>query len=184
MRLASLLILLAFPGSALAAVTVIGTSPARSCYEAARSPAKPLGGIEHCNTALLTQALTREDEVATHVNRGILRATNGDIAGALRDYDIALRLDPNEPEAWLNKAFAALRTGQIAEAVSYFDSAVAKRTREPAMAHFGRGVAHEQAGNARAAYADYVRARDLAPDWPAPQEELRRFRVERRPAAR
>lgn len=163
--------------AATAAVTVIGSSSARLCYEAARSPHKPPSGIQQCNAAFAGEALTRDDEVATYVNRGILRATRGDVAGALGDYDAALALDPNQPEAWLNKGFAYLRNGDAAGSLPFFDAAVSKQTEEPALAYYGRGIAHEQAGNLRAAYADYVRARDLQPRWEPPQNELRRFKV-------
>lgn len=165
------------PLPASAAVTVIGSSAARACYEAARSPRKSADGIERCNTAFESEALTRQDMVATHVNRGILRISKGDVQGALADYDAALALNPREPEAWLNKAFAYLRNGDARGALPFFDSAVALKTREPAMAHYGRGIAHEEVGNARAAYSDYLRARELTPEWDAPARELSRFRV-------
>lgn len=165
--------------AAPAAVTVIGSSSARMCYEGARSHQQPATALGYCNAALEGEAITRDDEVATYVNRGIIRASAGDVAGALEDYDAALALDRAEPEAWLNKAFAFLRTGNAPGAVPLFDSAIRLNTREPAMAHYGRALAHEEAGNVRAAYADYVRARDLGPKWEAPRQELSRFQVRR-----
>lgn len=167
-----------------AAVTVIGNSPARSCYEAARDSSRAPTAMDNCDFALRNEALDRHDEAATHVNRGVLRAIRGDNAGALADYDAALAIKPDEPEAFLNKAFVFLRNGDAAGAVTLFDAAVARRTREPAMAHYGRGVAYEESGNVKAAYGDYVKARALKPDWDAPQNELRRFRVNKSPAFR
>lgn len=166
--------------SANAAVTTYGSSSARLCYEAARSPSKPAGAITRCDEAFANEGLTRDDRVATHVNRGILRANRKDVTGAMEDYDAALKIDPEEPEAWLNKGFAYLRVADTARALPMFDGAVARGTREPAIAYYGRALAHEEAGNARAAYADYVRARDLAPRWPLPLKELARFRVKPR----
>lgn len=163
--------------SADAAITTYGSSSARLCYEAARSPSKPAGAIERCDEAFANEGLTRDDRVATHVNRGILRANRKDLTGAMADYDAALQLDPNEPEAWLNKGFAYLRASDTARALPMFDAAVARNTREPALAFYGRGLAYEEAGNARAAYADYVRARDLAPKWSLPTRELARFQI-------
>lgn len=182
MRLAALIVLAAAfvaTTSAPAAVTVIGNSQARSCYEAARVPARSRGMIAVCDEALQVQALSRDDEVATYVNRGVLRATHGDVAGAVDDYDAAIALDPTEPEAWLNKGFAYLRRSDPAGALRFFDAAVANSTTEPALAYYGRGIAHEQAGNVRAAYADFVQARDLNPRWALPRDELRRFKIER-----
>ena len=59
---------------AFGAVTAIGNSAARSCYEAAE--ARSMAGpevIRSCDAAL-ADALSHEDQVATLVNRGILKA--------------------------------------------------------------------------------------------------------------
>jgi Flp pilus assembly protein TadD len=115
--------------------------------------------------------------VATYVNRGILRLRRGDLSGAMADFDAATALNPDEPEAYLNRASALLRREEVAGAISQFDTALAKQTRRPAIAHYGRAVAHEEAGNVRAAYNDYLRASQLAPGWDDPRRELSRFRV-------
>lgn len=164
---------------ASAAVMSVGNSYARSCYEAARSSSRSPASVATCNAAFKDSVLTPDDRVATFVNRGILHYLRGDVDDAFRDYDAALALDPEEPEAWLNKAFAYLRIGQGAKALPMFDTAVAKSTGEPALAHFGRAMAYEETGNTRAAYADYVRARELAPKWDLPVRELERFKVTR-----
>lgn len=161
---------------ASAAVTVIGSSSARLCYEAARFGRASPSGLSRCDAAF-DEALSVEDRVATHVNRGIVRATRGDTKGAQTDYDAAIALDPDEAEAWLNKGLLFLRGGRVAASVPLFDAAVIKRTGEPHMAHYGRAVAHEQLGDLRAAYADFRRAAELAPDWAAPRAELARFQV-------
>jgi len=115
--------------------------------------------------------------VATFVNRGILRLRRGDIAGAMADFDEATALNPEEPEAYLNRASALLRREEVVSAIAQFDTAIAKQTRRPALAYYGRAVAHEEAGNVRAAYRDYRRASELAPAWDQPRRELTRFRV-------
>ena len=67
-----------------------------------RTPVATL--MDHCNRALTEEALTPEDRVATYVNRGILHLSAGDVAEADADFDRALALDPDQPDAWLNKA--------------------------------------------------------------------------------
>ena len=168
-------ILLVAPAGA--AVTVIGSSAARICYEAAKSARVSRDGVAHCDAALADGGMTGDDEVATYVNRGILRAIGGDVGGAASDYDAALARDPGEAEAWLNKGFLMLRTEQISAAVPMFDAAIARKTAEPGLAHYGRAVAHELLGDVRAAYADYRRATELAPAWDVPRAELARFQV-------
>ncbi len=163
--------------SALAAVTVIGSSPARQCYLAAREQAQGIAVLPECDLALSGGGtMDRYDTVATHVNRGILRMYAGNVGGAIADYDAAIGIDPDQPEAWLNKGIALMRSGvSTAEALPALDMALAKKTREPALAHYARALAHEDAGHVRAAYADFIKARELAPKWSAPARELRRY---------
>ncbi len=166
---------------AQAAITVIGNSSARMCYEAAETELPPQRlEIEHCDRALNEEGLVPEDVVATHVNRGILRARGGNIAAALADFDRALALDPNEPEAYLNKGLVlTLKANQAGQALPLFTAALEKRTKRPELAYFGRAAAYEELGNVRSAYSDYTRAAAAAPKWEAPRTELSRFSIRR-----
>ena len=165
---------------AAAAVTVIGSSSARSCYLAAESAGIPTNSmLRTCDEALGEEALSHYDLVATYVNRGILKARMGQLDAAIADYDTALRNDPNEPEAYLNKGYALLHLPDAAvQAKPMFDNAIEKKTRRPELAYYGRGVANEMAGEVRAAYYDYRQASMSDPKWRDPKLELARFRVE------
>ncbi len=172
--------LVALPLPAAAGVVVLGAGNARMCYLAAESTVRPrVDDMQRCDDAIAEESADLTRLVSTHVNRGILRLRRGDTAGAMRDFDEATRLDPAEPEAYLNRAGVLLRDEQAASAIAQFDSAIARQTRRPALAHYGRAVAYEEAGNLRAAYNDYRRASQLAPGWEEPRVELTRFRVVR-----
>jgi tetratricopeptide (TPR) repeat protein len=165
---------------AVAAVTVLGSSSARLCFEAAESVVSPTrASLDHCNAALGGEAQSKYDLVATHVNRGILRSRFGDVGGALKDFDSALSLDPNQPEAYLNKGVVLIRENSATAALPLFTIALEKKTRRPALAYYGRGVAHEDLGNLKSAYADYQRAVAEDPKWKAPRSDLARFSVRR-----
>ena len=166
---------------AAAAVTVIGATSARICYEAADARSMPSRtSIERCDEALERDALTQYETVATYVNRGILRLRRGEIDQAIADFDTAIAKDPNEPEAYLNKGMATLRLPhRWEEAMPLFDIAIAKETRRPAFAYFGRAVANEMAGHLKQAYLDYRQASLIEPQWEEPQKELARFTVRR-----
>jgi tetratricopeptide (TPR) repeat protein len=166
------------PAPAMAGVTVLGSSSARLCFLAADSSSLPTNqDLGRCNSALNEEAVTPRDIIATYVNRGIVRLRRGDADGAMRDFDEALRRDPGEAEAYLNRGSALLRRERTDEAVAMYSQALEHNTRRPALAHYGRAMAYELLGNARAAYSDYRRASELDPDWGAPREDLQRFRV-------
>lgn len=170
----------ATPAAAQGSIQSIGASVARSCYLAAESDASPRrDDFRNCDAALAGSLSSADDVVATFVNRGILYLRSGRFDAAITDFNRATALDPDEPEAYLNRASALLRREQVAPAIAQFNAALAKQTRRPALAYYGRGVAHEEAGNVRAAYQDYKRASELAPTWEQPRKELTRFRVVR-----
>jgi tetratricopeptide (TPR) repeat protein len=183
MRMVSCLAALALgvPGAASASSIVIGGGLARSCYEAAELERTSQASLDLCNRALSEEALSYKDRVATYVNRGIVRARSSDWAGALSDYDRAIKLDGAEPEAYLNKASLLLRQEQWARARDMFGLAIERNTKRPELAYFGRAVAAEMAGDLAGAYADYQRASQVAPQWEEPKKELARFTV-RKPA--
>lgn len=168
-------------GGGSATVRVIGSSDARMCYEAAELPGAPRPpDLVRCDDAIRMGGLTHEELAATHVNRGILKIRRGQIEAAIADFDAALAIDPNQPEAYLNKGFALMRREQPGEALSLFTVAIERSTLRPEVAHYGRATAHEALGDARAAYYDYRRASELAPNWQEPLIDLARFRVTRR----
>lgn len=172
---------LALAGPASGAVTVFGTSSARLCYEAAEFGTGNAAGLELCDRALSEDSLIRKERVATFVNRGILKLRGGRVDASIADFEEAMTLDPSEPEAHLNKGMALLRLGgRSDEATALFDAALTHKTRRPALAHYGRAIAHEAAGRVSAAWRDYRQASLLEPEWADPKTELARFTVTRR----
>jgi tetratricopeptide (TPR) repeat protein len=163
--------------AAQAEILTLGVGFARSCYDASQSRIADRTAIETCNLAFTDQALDTHDRVATHVNRGIIFYLSDNLAAANYDFDQAIALDPNEPEAWLNKGLAVLKGGNSEAAVTLFEKALALKTVRPALAYYGRAIANEDRGQIRQAYADLRRAHDLDPRWALPGEELKRYLV-------
>lgn len=160
-----------------ATVQTVGSSFAESCYHAADARDTSRAARDDCDRALSEDALNVYDRAATYVNRGVLSMISGDLVRANHDFDRALAFDPRQPEAWLNKAISQMKSGNGSAALQMADRSIALRTKKPAVAYYIRAVAHEDAGNVKAAYADFKRARDLAPKWSVPVTELARYQV-------
>jgi tetratricopeptide (TPR) repeat protein len=168
----------AIAAPAIASTISVGSGPARICYLATESQNRPSEDqMNQCDLAFKEGGLSNYELVATHVNRGVLHVRRGQIDKGIADFDRAMALDANEPEAYLNKGAALVTAGQPQAALPLFSMALDKNTRKPAIAYYGRGVAYEEMGNVRSAYLDYRRATKADPKWAPPREDLSRFSV-------
>ena len=163
-----------------ASVQTVGGSSATSCYHAAAARDTSSQAMVDCTNAIERETLSHGDQVASFVNRGILRLIHNDFPNAEADLTKAMTLDPSQPEAFLNMGIAHYQQGRVESAAKLFERSLALRTKFPAIAYFGRGLANEDRGDLKSAYADLRRARDLNPGWKAPIEELKRFQVRRK----
>lgn len=173
--------LLLLSGPAVAAVTVIGDTSARLCYESAEARVMPEpSSLARCDVALSEENLSEADRTATLVNRGILRMRMNRFPAAHADFDAAIARDPGQAEAYVNKGMAMIRQGDDWDgAIAQFNTALERRTRRPAVVYFGRAFAYEMKGRVKAAYLDYREANRLEPSWRDPKAELARFTVQR-----
>jgi tetratricopeptide (TPR) repeat protein len=162
------------------AVLTIGGPLSRLCYESALSQDGRGFAVDGCTRALHEEGLLAPDRAATYVNRGILQMVSGHARDADADFDAALALDQNLPDAWLNKGFLRLRQGKGREALPLLQQGIDRGARRQALAYFARGVAYEQMGEFRSAYKDIKRARDMEPRWNLPNEYLSRYVVSSR----
>jgi tetratricopeptide (TPR) repeat protein len=160
-----------------AAVLTLGGPLSRLCYESARLQDDRVSSIDGCTRALQEEALGPSDEAATLVNRGILYMDRRNDAQADADFDAAISQNDRLADAWLNKGFLRLRQGNGREALPLLQKGIDRGARRQALAIFARGVAYEQMGDFKSAYADLKRAHDLDPRWALPTEYLANYRV-------
>jgi len=165
--------------SASASVLTVGGSFAEGCYRFAQSRVGTQEAVSTCDRAFTEQALTSEDQFATYVNRGIVKMHRREFSGAQADFDKAGALNPKRGEPWLNMGVLQFKQGNSRAAIALFDKALELGTGEPEIAYFGRGLAHEDVGDLRSAYADLRRAAELRPNWSQPAQELVRYQVRR-----
>jgi len=169
-------ILVLAASSASAAVVTLGGPLSKNCYDAALARDDRDQAIEGCSRSLDQEALMPHDRAATLVNRGILYMSRRNDAAADADFDTALAMDGHLSDAWLNKGFLRLREGDGRNALPLLQKGIDYGARRQAIAIFARGVAHEQLGEYRLAYADLKRAQELEPGWPLPTEYLASYK--------
>jgi tetratricopeptide (TPR) repeat protein len=181
---AALVLSIAFVTQAVAGDTVIGTSYARQCEEAAERASNGLtvdpAGAGACDQAIEVQALAAHDLAATHVNRGILALIRHRYDAARVDFDEAIALAPNLGGAYSNRGAVLIAKGEPAAGVAAIDIGLSLGTPSPERAYFNRGLGREALGDVKGAYLDYLEAQHLKPDWPEPTQELARFKVTKR----
>jgi len=162
-----------------------GLKPVQECAIAAGklnlSGRQIVHAMAACNAALNSD-LSQIAMAGTLVNRGLLKAAAHDDGAAIADFDAALSHDANLSAGYMSRGAALLRSGRYDAAQADFDHAIALGTADLHVAYFNRGEAEEAAGNTLAAYHDYRRAQELAPDFKPASLELARFQVVRRVA--
>ena len=98
------------------------------------------------------------------VNRGIEKAKNGDLDGAIADFDRAAELDPKNDAPYYNRAQARRLKNDTAGAIADYTKAIELGSTNPA-AYNNRGNARAENKDRDGAIADYTRAIELKPDY-------------------
>ena len=151
----------------------------RPCREAAEAARPTRAQLQRCDRAIRQAGIAPPVRLAMLMNRGIGRLRAQQTALAVADFDLAIRAAPGLAEAWINKGIALSRTaGKADEAVALISHGIGIGARDPARALFARAQAQETAGKLKEAMEDYGAAARADPQWPAPAEELKRFRIE------
>ncbi|HEX8527810.1 tetratricopeptide repeat protein [Allosphingosinicella sp.] len=169
---------LASPADAHTITVMRSNSDAADCFRAAEDDGARRESLQLCDRALADVTLASHDRMATFVNRGILRSRTGDFDGAFADFDSALAIEPNHPDAMINRGITMLAAGRpIDESKAVIEQGLAREPARPWVGYYGRAVANEMAGRDSAAYHDYRRALALRPGWRLASEALARFSV-------
>lgn len=169
--------ILAAPLDSQAAITVLGNNLAQTCWTAALTGSSDRSSLETCSAAL-ESGLNRHDRVGTLVNRGIIKLRRKMYRDARKDFDLALRFDPEVGEAFVNKGGTYLGEKEFVEAIKLINRGLELGTNEPEKAYFNRGIANEKLGRLEAAYLDYRQAYELKPGWDLAEYHMLRFTVE------
>ena len=166
-------------GQSQAATTVLGNGLAGFCSQAAKAGEDDQPSLEVCTLALETESLSRRDRAGTYVNRGVIKMRRQEYVAAHKDFNTAVRLQPDMGEAYVNRGGALVGQKRYMEALLEIDKGLTLAPEEPEKAYYNRALAYEGLDNLKAAYFDYQKAVELKPDWEMPKRELLRFSVAR-----
>jgi tetratricopeptide (TPR) repeat protein len=98
------------------------------------------------------------------VNRGIEKAKNGDLDGAIADFNRAAELNPKDDAPYYNRAQAKRLKNDTAGTIADYTKAIELGSTNPA-AYNNRGNARAENKDRDGAIADYTRAIELKPDY-------------------
>jgi len=135
------------------------------------------GSRDHCDAALRDRTLTKKDRVATLINRGIVFNHQGKYTAALADFEAALALDPSASAAYVNRGNTYFYSRQFDLAIEDYSTSLQMNPRNPHLAHFNRGLVNEVKREEKLAFADFLRANELRPDWEPAQTRVQQYRA-------
>ena len=128
--------------------------------------------------ALAAISLGGQTQAATTVLGNGLAGICSQAAKAGEDNQPALEVC-DMGEAYVNRGGALVGQKRYMEALLEIDKGLALGPEEPEKAYYNRALANEGLDDITAAYFDYRRAVELAPEWDIPKRELLRFSVAR-----
>ncbi len=165
------------PLAANASAFVLGSGLAGVCSRAAIGGLSDNKSLETCSLSLETELLSGRELAGTYVNRGVIELRRKEYGRAQADFDRAVKIAPDMGEAFVNRGAAYIAQRQYATGLAEIDKGLKLGSDEPEKAYYNRALANEGLDDMKAAYFDYLKASELAPDWDAPKKELTRFTV-------
>ncbi len=163
---------------AQAQVTVIGGGIARDCYEAVKfNLGRASDAEELCTRAIQLEALNLSNKAATYTNRGVLRMRQGNYDAALADYAASKKMKPTTGATWLNEGAAYIFKKDFNSALASLEKAIELNSEDLYAAYYNRAIAKENTGDVEGAYYDFVKSKELNPEFPATDRQLARFTV-------
>jgi tetratricopeptide (TPR) repeat protein len=163
---------------AAAQVTVIGGGIARDCYDAVKyGQTQPAQAEEICTRAIQLEALNISNKAATYTNRGVLRMRQGKYDAALADYATSKKIRPQTGATWLNEGAAYIFKKDFSTALASLDQAIALDSEDLYAAYYNRAIAKEATGDFEGAYYDFVKSKELNPEFAQTDKQLARFTV-------
>jgi tetratricopeptide (TPR) repeat protein len=112
----------------------------------------------------LEENLDLEEKFNLYKEQALILTINGDYEEAIASYAQALKIKPDDHQAWNNRGILLFNLGRLEEAIASYDKAL-KIKPDFHEAWFGRGVALGNLGRLEEAIASYDEALKIKPDY-------------------
>lgn len=132
-------------------------------------------------TALWNKNLPRNFRPRALNNRGLSFESINDFNSAMRDYNLALRLNDDYAEAYSNRGNLHRRFGRHMEAIADYDMALRNAHPQPKYVFLWQGMSLEALGKRREAMDAFRRALALDPDFKLAKSHLQRLEASQIP---
>ncbi len=160
----SISLLSAGAASAQTAIVYGQGNQLQSCYAAALIPSAVASSIRRCDAALANDMVPKKHKAHILVNRGILFQANGDYAKAYADYQRAIELDSDLPEAYANRGIIYNLMNRNDLALLDYDRALASGSAFESRVRLNRAMALMDSGRPAEAKAEYQLAQQASDD--------------------
>ena len=120
--------------------TTFGSDNAMRCYEESNRPISA-HGLMFCNDAIIKDDLLLRDLAATHTNRGIIYAANGQLDRAMKDHNKAASLAPEMGKIYVNRGNVYHQTKEYVTALADYDRALELANVPLDIVHYNRSLA-------------------------------------------
>jgi len=124
--------------------------------------------IRGCSAIIRSGRETPENLAVAFANRGRAWSEKGEYDRAMRDFDNAVRLDPNFADVFNYRGIADVAQGQYDRAVQDYDQAI-RLDPNYAIALYNRGLALQAIGRDGDAAKDFARAKQAGPRMTPPR---------------
>jgi len=140
-------------GIILALAAVVLFAAPYGCSKEQKAPGQ---GAEKAPSAAesASQAPGAKDEARLHFDKGIEFSLRGDYDGAIKEYEAAIAINPNIPEAHNNLGFAYMDKGELEKAEQHQKKALELKP-DLANGYFGLAMLYEKMGKGKEALANW-----------------------------
>lgn len=149
-----------------AGVSGAAAGPKQDAQTCARKKGTQAEQIEVCTRAIDSGAFSGEALTQLLMRRGVLQSLVGKDPAAMRDYDAAIALLPEEAGFWLQRGIVKAGKGDHESAIQDFYQALRLNPANPTALYF-RGHSHAALGQTGRALGDYDQALELRPEFPS-----------------